>query len=83
MYQEVYTENIAARAHAPEVPELLRRFALCAPGMGGASYEDLCAELMPAFGDDLMVLAPTGDGDYVHVHYGREIIRYVGGSRLG
>jgi diguanylate cyclase (GGDEF)-like protein len=30
-----------------------------------------------------MIIAPTGDGDYLYRHYGREIIRYVGGNRLG
>jgi len=83
MYQEVHTENITARAHAPEVAELLRRFALHAGDEGGAPYEAFAAELMPIFGYDLMVLAPTGDGDYLYTHYGREIIRYVGGNRLG
>lgn len=83
MYQEVHTENIAARAHAPEVAELLSRFARGAQGTSGVSYEDFCSEIMPEFGPDLMILAPTGDGDYRHTHYGREIVRYAGGSRLG
>lgn len=83
MYQEVHTENIAARAHAPEVAELLRRFKRSAAGAAGVPYESFRDEVMPVFGADLMVLAPTGDGDYVYVHYGREIIRYVGGDRLG
>ncbi|WP_054143828.1 sensor domain-containing diguanylate cyclase [Bosea sp. AAP35] len=83
MYQEVHTENIAVRAHAPEVAELLRRFRLSAQGEFGVSYEAFRDEVMPEFGADLMVLAPTEDGDYVHLHYGREIIRLVGGSRIG
>lgn len=83
MYQEVHTENIVERAHAPEVAELLQRFALHAPGAGGVSYEALLKDLMPRFGDDLMVCVPTGDGDYRYEHYGREITRYVGGSRQG
>jgi diguanylate cyclase (GGDEF)-like protein len=82
MYQEVHTDNIAARAHAPEVAELLRRFTSSTAGEAGVPYETFCDEVMPVFGADLMVLAPTGDGDYVYVHYGREIIRYVGGDRL-
>ncbi|PZO03213.1 MAG: hypothetical protein DCF30_03590 [Hyphomicrobiales bacterium] len=83
MYHEFHTENIAARAHAPQVAELLRRFSSSACGEAGVPYEAFCDEVMPAFGTDLMVLAPTGDGDYAYVHYGREIIRYAGGSRLG
>ncbi|MGO4264090.1 hypothetical protein, partial [Lysobacter sp. TAB13] len=77
MYQEVHTENIVERAHAPEVAELLQRFALHAPGAGGVPYEALLQDLMPRFGDDLMVCVPTGDGDYRYEHYGREITRYV------
>lgn len=83
MYQEVHTENIEARAHAPEICELLRRFSDMARGASGAPYEALCDEVMPEFGLDVMVVAPTGDGDYTYTYYGREIARYVGGSRLG
>lgn len=83
MYQELHTENIAARAHAPEVAELLRRFKRCAEGEAGVPYEAFRDEVLPVLGADLMVLKPTGDGDYAYVHYGREIIRHVGGNRLG
>lgn len=83
MYQEVHTDNIPLRAHAPEVAELLRIFALEQPGPGGAPHEALLARLMPDYGEELMVIAPTGDGDYEYTHYGREITRYIGGSRLG
>ncbi|PTM42263.1 GGDEF domain-containing protein [Bosea sp. 124] len=82
MYQEVHTDNIAARAHAPEVAELFQRFRLGANGAAGVPYEAFCQEIMPGFGADLMVLAPTDDGDYAFIHYGQEIVRYVGASRL-
>jgi diguanylate cyclase (GGDEF)-like protein len=82
MYQEVHTDNIAARAHAPEVAELLQRFLLSGRSEAGAPYESFLDEVMPRFGGDLMVLAPTGDGDYAFIHYGREIIRYAGANRL-
>lgn len=83
MYQEVHTQNIVERAHAPEITELLRRFTLLAEGEAGAPYEALWQEVMAEFGEDLMIMVPTGDGDYIHQHYGREIIRYVGGNRCG
>lgn len=83
MYQEVHTQNIVERAHAPEVAELLSRFTRVAKGAAGASHEDLCREVIGDFGDDLMIMAPTGDGDYLYLHYGREIVRYVGGNRSG
>jgi diguanylate cyclase (GGDEF)-like protein len=83
MYQEVHTENIAARAHATEIPELLRRFERCGDGSAGAPHEDFCAQIMPLYGEDMFIVAPTGDGDYTYLHYGREIIRYVGGDRCG
>ena len=81
MHQEVHTEHIASRAHAAEVAQLLQRFESCADGQGVA-YERFCDEIMPRYGADLMVLTPTGDGDYAFSHYGREIIRYVGASWL-
>lgn len=82
MYQEVHTENIAARAHAPEVAELLQLFLQHADGVAGVPFESFRDEVMPRFGADLLILAPTGDGDYTFIHYGREIIRYVGANRL-
>lgn len=82
MHQEVHTEHIASRAHAAEVAQLLQRFESGADGQAGVAYERFCDEIMPRFGADLMVLTPTGDGDYAFSHYGREIIRYVGASRL-
>lgn len=83
MFQEVHTENIGVRAHAPEMAELLRRFKLCASGASGVPYESFRDAVMPEYGADLMVLAPTGDGDYIHLEYGREIARAAGGTRIG
>jgi len=83
MYQEVHTQNIPARAHAPEIAELLGRFVRYAQGTAGAPHEALLDEVMPGFGQDLMIVRPTGDGDYAYLHYGREIMRYAGGNRLG
>ncbi len=82
MYQEVHTDQIAIRAHAREVSELLDFYARQGRDEAGVSYERMHDELMPRYGADLMVLAPTGDGDYAFTHYGREIMRYVGASRL-
>lgn len=83
MYLEVHTENIAERAHAPEIGDLLARFARCAQAQAGAPHEALSEELLAEFGDELMIVTPSGDGDYSYVHYGREIARVVGASRLG
>ncbi len=83
MYQEIHTENIAARAHAPKIAELLNRFTLHGRKGRPVCYESFAAAIMPGFGDDLVILEPTGDGDYRWIHYGREITRYVGGTRLG
>lgn len=83
MYYEVHTENIEARGHAPEIARILRLFALHRRDGETVRYEDLAAALLPDFGEDLMILEPTGDGDYRWLHFGREIIRYSGASRLG
>jgi diguanylate cyclase (GGDEF)-like protein len=82
MYQEVHTENIAERAHATEVAELLRRFSGHCHGQAGADHEAFCAEIVPRFGDDLMVIAPT-DGDFTYIYVGSEIARQVGENRVG
>ncbi|MBN9451089.1 MAG: GGDEF domain-containing protein [Bosea sp.] len=83
MYYEVHTENIASRGHAPEIAQILRRFALHRRDGETASYEELSAALLPDFGQDLMILEPTADGDYRWLHFGRDIIRYSGANRLG
>ncbi|SDF93081.1 MULTISPECIES: GGDEF domain-containing protein [Bosea] len=83
MYYEVHTENIAARGHAPEIAQILRRFALHRRDGSAVVYEELAPALLPDFGEDLMILEPTDDGDYRWLHFGREIIRYSGASRLG
>jgi diguanylate cyclase (GGDEF)-like protein len=83
MYYEVHSENIAARAHAPEIAKILRRFVLHRNDSEAVAYEALVAALLPDFGDDLMILEPTGDGDYRWLHFGREIVRYSGATRLG
>ncbi|WP_293807445.1 GGDEF domain-containing protein [uncultured Bosea sp.] len=83
MYYEVHSENIAARAHAPEIAQILRRFVLHRNENEAVAYEALAATLLPDFGDDLMILEPTGDGDYRWLHFGREIVRYSGATRLG
>lgn len=83
MYYEVHSENIAARAHAPEIAQILRRFALHRSEGQAVAYEALAAALLPDFGDDLMILEPTGDDDFRWLHFGREIVRYSGATRLG
>lgn len=83
MYYEVHSENIAARSHAPQIAKILRRFALHEREGAPVAYEEFAAEILPLFGEDLMILEPTGDGDYRWLHFGREIVRYSGATRLG
>ena len=82
MYYEVHSENIAARSHAPQIAKILRRFALHGREDAPVAYEEFAAEILPLFGEDLMILEPTG-GDYRWLHFGREIVRYSGATRLG
>jgi len=84
MYQEVHTHNIAERAYAPEVADLLRRFERSAEGAaGGAPFEDFSVELLSFCSRDIMIMAPDGAGDYVYEHFGRDIARNVGSDRAG
>lgn len=83
MYQEVHTQNIAERAYAAEIADLLERFARSAQGVGGVPHDDFSAELAPLYGDDLMILQPTGDGDYRYCSCGRGIARNVGRDLTG
>lgn len=83
MYSEIHTQNIVERAKAPEIAELLRRFATHAEGGIWASHELFHQELLRDFGDDLMILRPSGDGDYIYLHCGRAIVRNLGTNRTG
>lgn len=84
MYQEVHTHNIVERAYAPEVADLLRRYDRSAQGAsGGAPFEELSRELLSFCARDVMIMAPTGTGDYAYEHFGRDIARNVGGDRTG
>jgi len=83
MYYEVHSENIILRGHAPQIAELLGHFARHAAADGTVSYEHFAADVLPGFGEDLMILEPIEGGDYRWTHYGREITRYSGGNRLG
>ena len=67
MYQEVHTENIAERAHATEVGELLQLYAQHCEAARVIDHEAFATAIMPRFGDDVMVIAPTGDGEYTYV----------------
>jgi len=82
MYQEVHTENIAYRARAAEVREILFRYSSHALIQAGVSHEAFCADVMPDFGHDLTVLVREDD-DYTHIHFGREVAQHMGGSQLG
>lgn len=82
MYYEVHSENIAARSHAPQIAKILHRFALHGRDGAPVGYEAFAAEILPLFGEDLMILEHTDDGDYRWLHFGREIVRYSGDTRL-
>lgn len=83
MYQEVHTENIAERAHATEVGELLQLYAQHCEAAPVIDHEAFATAIMPRFGDDVMVIAPTGDGEYTYVYFGEELARQLGENRLG
>lgn len=83
MYQEVHFDNIAERAHAPEIADLLQRFERHAAGSGGVPFDGFHAELASLYDDDLMVIQPTGDGDYLYRSCGVGIARDVGRNLAG
>lgn len=83
MYQEIHTDDIVSRAQAYEITDLLQHYSGCRRADGHVCHEQFTDCVMPGFGEDLMVVAPTADGDYEWVHFGREIVRYIGATRLG
>jgi len=82
MYQEVHTDNIAMRAHAPEIVELLKLFEERSQG-APLAFEELWGLVEKRYGADMMVLRPTPDGDYVYEYFGREVARCVAEDRTG
>ena len=83
MYQEAHHRNILARARAPEIATLLARFEAMASGTAGAPHEPLCADIMRDHADEVMVITPDGNGDYLYVHYGRALVRLIGKDHTG
>ena len=73
MHHDVNPRSILIRAHAPEVPVLMRHFERLASGRAGAPHEALKALAEEAAGDDLMLLSPTETGDYRYDACGRTL----------
>lgn len=83
MHHDVNPRSILIRAHAPEVPVLMRHFERLASGRAGAPHEALKALAEEAAGDDLMLLSPTETGDYRYDACGRTLPRTTGRDRTG
>lgn len=83
MHHDVNPRSILIRAHAPEVPVLMRHFERLARGRAGAPHEALKALAEEAAADDLMLLSPTETGDYRYDACGRTLPRTTGRDRTG
>lgn len=83
MYREIFETGIEERAHAPAVRHLLARWQRLHDLLGYAPFGPFDPlELGPA-ADELIVLVPMEDGDYLYAHYGKSIATHVGLDMTG
>ncbi|WP_439573667.1 diguanylate cyclase [Phreatobacter sp.] len=83
MYREIFETGIEERAQAPAVRHLLARWQRLHEKLGFvpfAPFDPL--ELGPA-ADEMIVLVPMEDGDYLYAHYGKQVASHVGLDMTG
>jgi diguanylate cyclase (GGDEF)-like protein/PAS domain S-box-containing protein len=83
MYREILGSGIAERAHANQIRELLACYESLSKDGATVSYADLNLATLDAYRDQLMILFPHGEDDYIYMHYGRDIARASGFNMTG
>jgi diguanylate cyclase (GGDEF)-like protein len=83
MYHEMHAEDIGRRSHAPEIAEILDIYDSCADADSLVDHDYLSNLVMPRYGKDVMVIDPTGDGDFIYSYFGPGLTRQVGEDRSG
>jgi diguanylate cyclase (GGDEF)-like protein len=73
MFHEIHNEGIEDRARAPEIRTLLRKYKACAGETGPAPFEQFNLSQISECRDNVMLLTPDGEGDYLYLYYGSEI----------
>lgn len=83
MYREIYESGIEERCHAPAVRRLLAQWRSLVELHGYAPFAPFDPISLGPDADDVIVMVPLDDSDYVYAHYGRTIAANVGMDMTG
>jgi diguanylate cyclase (GGDEF)-like protein/PAS domain S-box-containing protein len=83
MFREVHTQAIEERASAPEIRALLQRYRGLADPSGTVTYDRFNLSILDDYRDHMMVLVANGDGDFMYMHYGRNVVSGAGTDMTG
>lgn len=83
MYREIHEVGIEERAHAPAIARLLAVWNGLHDRFGYAPFDPFDPQDLGVDADDLIVLVPLGEADYVYVHQGANVRAAVGLDMTG
>ncbi|MCZ0734679.1 sensor domain-containing diguanylate cyclase [Phreatobacter sp. AB_2022a] len=83
MYREIHEVGIEERAHAPAIAGLLAVWTGLHARYGYAPFDPFDPQELGPDADDLIVMVPIGDADYVYVHQGANVRAAVGLDMTG
>lgn len=83
MYREIFETGIEERAHAPAVRHLLARWQRLREKLGYVPFAPFDPLELGTAADEMIILVPMEDGDYLYAHYGKTVASHVGLDMTG
>jgi diguanylate cyclase (GGDEF)-like protein len=83
MYREIHDTGIEERAHAPAIRRLLAEWTALHDKHGYVPFAPFDPIGLGPVANDLIVMVPLDDEDYVYAHYGRGIVDRIGMDMTG
>jgi diguanylate cyclase (GGDEF)-like protein/PAS domain S-box-containing protein len=83
MYREIYESGIEERCHAPVIRRLLAQWRSLVDAHGYAPFAPFDPISLGPDADDVIVMVPLDEDDYVYAHYGQTIAANVGMDMTG
>jgi diguanylate cyclase (GGDEF)-like protein/PAS domain S-box-containing protein len=83
MYREIYESGIEERCHAPAIRRLLAQWRSLVDAHGYAPFAPFDPISLGPDAEDVIVMVPLDEDDYVYAHYGSTIAANVGMDMTG
>lgn len=83
MFSEIHDSEIEKRAHAPAISHFLERWHRLAQKREGVPFACFDPRDLGDLADDMIVLVPTGDGDFIYASFGARVAECSGGDMTG